>query len=124
MDAAERAGEPGAGRQPPPAGCAVHVAALRVTGLDRRHTTALREVLAPEDGERATVLATVVHLAVHDPAGFIEAVLDRLDPQWRALDALALHARLAEITGPRRRVVLLLRVRARILHALARRPQP
>jgi len=102
----EPAGAAGAGRQPATAGRAVHVAALRVTGLDRRHTEALRAVLAPENEEHVTVLATVVHLALPDPAGFIEAVLDRFDAQWRAVDALALHARLAEITGPRRRLVL------------------
>lgn len=106
------------------AGRAIREGTLRVTGLDRRHTKALRDVLAPRDGEHVTVLATVVYLGVPDPVGFVESVLDRLDARWRSMDGAALHARLAEVSGPRHRVVLLLRVRARILEALARRPEP
>lgn len=99
---------------------------LKVTGLDRRHTSLFARLLPVEDREFVKVSATTISFDMDDPVEYVEQFLDESESRWAALDGEYWHARLASLSGLRYQTVLLMRVRRRVLEALGyvRQPQP
>lgn len=91
------------------------------TGLDRRHTTAMRQILAPVKTTSIVVTATTVTFIDIDPVAFMEKLLDGFEPHWRANDDVFWHARLATITDENQRLtVLLMHVRRLVVEEIER----
>jgi hypothetical protein len=90
-------------------------------GLDRRHTTAMRELLAPVKTSNIVVTGTTIAFIGIDAVAFMEKLLDGIEPQWRMNDDVFWHARLATITDENeRRAVLLMHIRRLVIEQIER----